>query len=288
MKRLLLFGVLLLSMNAAWAKPNGLVILLTDYGADSIYVGELKGAIYSKFPEAKVDSISHSIPPYDIVAAAYMLSESCTVFPKGTVFCCIVDPGVGTARKGIAVETKAGQFFVGPDNGILSLVAERDGLQSIHEASNTALWRDGVTSTTFHGRDIFGPVAGALAKGTPIEEVGAAMKEVVRLDIPSSRIENGRAMGTVIRADVYGNLVTNIRRTDLDALGIKRGDLLQVTVADKTYTAPLVNTYADVPEGERLTVIQSIGMVECAINKGSLADTLGAGLHAGVSIGRKP
>lgn len=171
MKRILPALLLILLTSWAGAKPNGMVILLTDYGADSIYVGVLKGAIYSRFPQAKVDSISHSVAPFDVVAGAYMLAEACKEFPAGTVFCCIVDPGVGTARKGIALETNTGQVFVGPDNGLMGLVAERDGVKQVRETSNKALWRAGVTSTTFHGRDIFGPVAAALASGVPIEEL---------------------------------------------------------------------------------------------------------------------
>ncbi len=272
----------------AAAAPNGMVMLLTDYGADSIYVGALKGAIYTKFPEAKVDSISHSIPPFDIVEGAHMLLESSKEFPKGTVFCCIVDPGVGTPRKGIVLETAAGQYFVGPDNGLMSLVAERDGVKQIRETVNKALWRSGVTSSTFHGRDIFGPVAAAVANGTPLDVVGPEVQELTKLDAARSRVENESAQGSIIRADGYGNLVTNITAKDLDALGIKKGDKLLVSMGDKQFTAPLVSTYGDVPKGEKLVCLQSSGMVECAINLGSLAETLGVGLHAAVTVRRQP
>lgn len=114
------------------------------------------------------------------------------------------------------------------------------------------------------------------------------MKELTKLDIPSSRVENGKAHGTVIRADVYGNLVTNITSAQLDVLGVRRGDTLRIILGDKPFAAPLVSAYADVPEGEKLVVIQSSGLVECAINKGNLAESLGAGLHAPVSIERRP
>ncbi len=288
MKRLKLFLVLVSTAVSAAAAPNGMVMLLTDYGADSIYVGVLKGAIYTKFPSAKVDSISHSIPPYDIVEGAYLLLESCKEFPKGTVFCCIVDPGVGTPRKGIALETAAGQYFVGPDNGLLSLVAERDGVKQIRETVNKELWRSGVTSSTFHGRDIFGPVAAAVASGTPLDVIGPEVQELTKLDVVRSRVENGLASGRVIRADVYGNLVTNITASDLESLGIKRGDGVEVTMGGTKFTAPFVSTYGDVPKGEKLVCLQSSGMVECAINLGSLAETLGAGLHASVTVRRQP
>lgn len=288
MKHFVLFCAIMGAALSAAAAPNGMVMLLTDYGADSIYVGVLKGAIYTKFPNAKVDSISHSIPPFDIVEGAYMLLESSKEFPKGTVFCCIVDPGVGTPRKGIVLETAAGQYFVGPDNGLMSLVAERDGVKQIRETVNTALWRSGVTSSTFHGRDIFGPVAAAVASGTPLDVIGPEVQELTKLDIARSRVENGLANGTVIRADVYGNLVTNITAGDLETLGIKKGDTLLVSVGDKQFTAPFVSTYGDVPKGEKLVCLQSSGKVECAINLGSLAETLGTGLHAAVTVRRQP
>jgi hypothetical protein len=269
-------------------RPSGHVILLTDYGSDSVYVGILKGAIYTKFPEAKVDEITNGIPPFDIVTGAYLLAEAAGEYPKGTVFCCIVDPGVGTERKPVAVETDSGYFFVGPDNGILTLVAEKFGVKSVRECSNTALWRGGVTSTVFHGRDIFGPVAAALAKGIPLVDVGQKLEAITKLELERSRIDGDTARGTVMRADSYGNLVTTITAADFEKLGIKDGDKLEVTIGDAVYVAPVAKTYALVPEGERLVVVQSSGFVECAINKGSLADTIHQGAKASVAVKKAP
>jgi len=287
-KRIGIAAAAILLAAGGGAQPNGMVILLTDYGADSIYIGVLKGAIYTKFPEAKVDSITNSIPAFDIVAGAYILAEACREFPAGTTFCCIVDPGVGTSRKCIVLETKTGQRFVAPDNGLLSLVAKRDGVIRLREASNRALWRAGIKSSTFHGRDIFGPVAAALARGVPIEEVGPELPEMVQLTISGSRIENGVAYGSVVRVDSYGNLITSITAGDLDALGAKPGDPMKITVGETAFTAPYVSAYADVAEGEKLLLIQSMGLVECAVNKGNLADSLGAVLHADVTIRKNP
>lgn len=288
MKRIGMAAAAVLLAAGAGAQPNGMVILLTDYGADSIYIGILKGAIYAKFPEAKVDSITNSIPSFDIVAGAYILAEACREFPAGTTFCGIVDPGVGTSRRCIVLETKTGQRFVGPDNGLLSLVAQRDGVVHLREASNPALWRAGIKSSTFHGRDIFGPVAASLARGVPIEEAGPELPEMVQLAITASRVENGMAYGSVVRADSYGNLITSITASDLDTLGAKLGDPMQITVGGAVFSAPYVSTYADVAEGEKLLLIQSMGLVECAVNKGNLAERLGAGLHADVTLRKKP
>lgn len=283
-RRTILLALALLTTVTAVAEPNGIVSLLTDYGIDSVYVGIIKGAIYNKYPSAKVDSITNGVPPFDIRAGAYLLAEGCQSWPKGTVFCCIVDPGVGTARKPVAVETKNGFYFVAPDNGILTLVADQYGIKEARECTNESLWRGGDLSTTFHGRDIFGPVAAALAGGTPLAEVGDKLDVIVRLDLPKSRREDGAVSGIVIRADDYGNLVTNIRRDDLEALGIRKGDRLDIAVGDQRYTAPFASTYGDVPQGERLVVVQSSGFIELAINMDSLAKALGVGLHAPVTL----
>lgn len=283
--------VLAIALLLAWchaAGAGGMVMLLTDYGADSIYVGVLKGAIYKKCPEAKVDSLTHSVPPFDIAAGACLLAEACREFPADTIFCCVVDPGVGTERKAIVLETERGQRFVAPDNGLLTMVAERDGVRQIREASNRDLWRAGVQSSTFHGRDLFGPVAGALACGASLDEAGPPLTEMVRLDLPAARIEDGVVRGRVIRVDIYGNIISNIRMDDLEALGVRRGDRLEVEIGKARFEAPLVNTYADVPQGEKLALVQSLGLIEFAVNLGNLAETLDEGLHAPVAVRKTP
>ena len=266
--------------------PNGLVILLTDYGADSIYVGTLKGAIYAKFPHARIDSITNSVPSFDIVAGAYVLAEACPAFPRGTTFCCVVDPGVGTERKPIALETQNGYRFVGPDNGLLSLAAQRFGIAELRELANKSLWREGGVSNTFQGRDIFGPVAAALAGGTPLADAGPELKTMTQLEVEESRVEGETLVGIIVRADSYGNLVTNIRGENAAAIGLKKGDVVGVTLGKAQFIAPLQSTYADVPEGQKVVVVQSSGYLECAINKGDLASGIGEGLHARVAMSR--
>lgn len=267
---------------------NGLVVMLTDYGADSIYVGAIKGAMYTKNPAVRIDAISNSVPPFDVLAGAYMLAEVCGEFPAGTTFCCVVDPGVGTPRKCIVLETNAGQRFVAPDNGLLSIAAERFGVKQIREAANTAFWRAGAMSSTFHGRDVFGPVAAMLAGGEPLENAGPELKDLMRLEAAQARVGGGAAKGVVIREDTYGNLITNITAKDLEQLSIKPGETVQITIGKTCFDAPWKTTYADVPEGQKLVLIQSIGLLECAVNKGSLAKTTGEGLHAPVVLRKKP
>lgn len=278
-----LLVVLSVSCGAA-AAPNGLIVLLTDYGADSIYVGELKGAIYTKFPAARIDAISNSVPPFDILCGAYMLAEACKEFPAGTTFCCVVDPGVGTARRCIVLQTKSGHLFVGPDNGLLSLSAEELGVATIRTAANTDLWRTGVVSRTFHGRDIFGPVAAAVAQGVSLAEIGPEIKDLVTAPVRRVRVEGDTVYGAVIRSDTYGNLVTNLSPKHLAGLGLNLHDTIEVAIGTKRFTAPWESTYSDVPEGRKVILVQSMGRVECAINMGNLAEELGEGLHAQVTF----
>lgn len=283
-QRALCVLALFLALPCWAAAPNGLVVLLTDFGADSVYVGALKGAMYTKFPEARIDAISNSVPPFDVVAGAHMLAEAANEFPPGTTFCCVVDPGVGTNRKRIVVETKTGHCFVGPDNGLLSLVAQRYGLAELREIANRKLFREGEVSQTFHGRDVFGPVAAALARGVALAEVGPELKNLVRLDAPEARVEDGTIHGTVTRSDVYGNLITNVTREDLEAVGVGLNDVAQVSVGAAEFAAPLKSAYGDVPEGVKLLIVQSTGLVECAVNMGSLTEAIKEGPGAAVDI----
>ena len=271
---------------AAGATPNGLVVMLTDYGTDSIYVGILKGAMYSKNPQARIDAITNGIPSYDIAAGAYTVLEACENYPAGTTFCCVVDPGVGSERKAIVLETKNGFVFVGPDNGLLAPVAEKFGIADLREATNTAYWREGVVSSTFHGRDIFGPVSASLANGVPVEKVGPKLERMVPLSLPDVRVEDGAAYGTILRADPYGNLISNLRPAHLESLGLKKGDSVDVTIGGEHFVAPWLGTYSDAAEGGRLVLVQSMGVIEFAINQGSLSDAIGQGLHADVRVAK--
>jgi hypothetical protein len=280
----LLLLMLIAGLCRADVTANSLVVLFTDYGADSIYVGALKGVIYAKFPQARIDTLTNSVPPFDVATGAYLLAEASKEFPKGTVFCCVVDPGVGLDRKRIVLETNTGHRFVGPDNGLFTLVARRFGIAELREITNEKLWREGQVSQTFQGRDIFGPVAAALANGVPLAETGPELKDLVRLPLEESRVERDTIRGTVVRSDWYGNLITNVTAEDLEKAGLQKNDMLDVTIGKARFTAPLKSTYGDVAEGRKVLVVQSSGYVECAINLRSLADDIHEGAHAPVTL----
>ena len=178
---------------------------------------------------------------------------------------------MGTERRVLAMQSGAGHFFVAPDNGLLSVVAERDGVVAVHEGVNRALWRDRTTSTTFHGRDIFGPIAANVANGVPVEKVGPSVTDMVELDLPRSEVKDDTVSGVVVRVDPYGNMITNISRDNLTEAGIELGDALSITIGKASFKAPLKLQYGDVAEGERLAMIQSAGLLECAVNMKSLA-----------------
>ncbi|HEO71054.1 MAG TPA: hypothetical protein ENN80_07305 [Candidatus Hydrogenedentes bacterium] len=288
MKRFALVVCVVVAVTAyAEVTPNGLVILLTDYGADSFYVGSLKGAIYKKFPEARIDAITNSVPKFDIATGAHMLMEAAQEFPVGTVFCCVVDPGVGSERKCIAIETDMGHLLVGPDNGLLSLVAEAYGLREIRQCTNQDLWREGKLTHTFHGRDIFGPVAACLAKGVPLADVGERLESLTKVDLGKSTIEGNTVRGVVTRIDGYGNVITNITYEDLLKLRCDDGDVVNVAIGQASFEAPLVRRYSSVDEGARLGLIQSLGYLEFAINMGSLAEAVDASVGAPVIVTTK-
>ena len=173
---------------------------------------------------------------------------------------------------------------MGPDNGLLSLVAKRFGVTAVRELQNSKYFGPNAVSSTFQGRDIFGPVTAAIAGGASLDDLGPVLDKLVDLDFPEAHVEGGAVLGTVIRADGYGNLVTNIPAELMGQAGINKGDQVAITLGKSQYTAPYKNTYGEVPVGARLLCSQSIGMVEAAINQGDLAATLNEGLHAPVTL----
>lgn len=257
-------------------RPNGLVVLLTDYGTEDFYVGALKGAIYRAFPGARIDSITHEVPAFDIREGAYLLVHAAAEFPPGTTFVAIVDPGVGTSRRPIAAETQNGLLFVAPDNGLLTLVFRRFGVKRVHEIRNPLVLRRGVRSSTFHGRDLFGPAAGHLASGFPLHRVGPRLQDWVTLKVEEAVREGSQVRGEVQHVDHYGNLLTNIPRSLVEQLGWKPGDWVTVTIGQETRSIPLVRTYGEVPEGALLLTLNSLDVVEVAVNLGRADRVTGA------------
>ena len=202
-----------------------LITLLTDFGTQDYFVGAVKGVILSRNPAARIVDITHEIPPHDVEAAAFTLLAVHTSFPEGTVHVAVVDPGVGSSRKALLVRSGA-QFFVGPDNGIFSYVAGEDA--EIFELTNADYFRTDV-SHTFHGRDVFAPVAAALSNGVPPEKLGQRTSDWVRLPpLAPTVLRDGKLEGRIIHIDRFGNCVTNITRNELNEKDIEAGTALMV------------------------------------------------------------
>lgn len=260
------------------------VALLTDFGHQDHYVGAVKGAVLVACPRAVVVDVGHEVPPHDVLSGAFALASCYRSFPAGTVFMAIVDPGVGSQRRPLAL--RSGKYlFVGPDNGIFTLVLGDGARARVHEITNQKLWGP-ERSRTFHARDIFAPVAGRLAAGTRLDRVGPVVRDPVLLPIPPVReVSADEWIATVLHVDRFGNLTTTLGEPQLaDLLGGALGDPNGFVVVVEGVVMPLVRTYADVAEGEPCAVIGSTGRLEVAIHKGNASRLLGAGRGAPVTV----
>lgn len=251
-----------------------LITLLTDFGSQDYFAGAMKGVILSIHPGASIVDITHEIPPQDIRAAAFNLLAVYKDFPTGTIHVAVVDPGVGSARRGIIIEC-AGQFFVGPDNGLFSWICDREKkFRAIH-LSNQEFFRHPV-SDTFHGRDIFAPVAAALSNGVALEEFGPVIDNLSRLEsLEPERGEGGVTEAMIIHIDRFGNCVTNLTRDDLAGDEIAAGAKLIIKGRE---VSAIRSCYADsggIP-GELCGVLGSAGFLEIAARDSSAARILGA------------
>lgn len=262
------------------------IALLTDFGTTDHYVGAMKGAILAVAPDAQLVDILHDVAPQDVEGGAYELASAYAAFPAGTVFVAVVDPGVGSSRRGLAVGAGVHRF-VAPDNGILTGIFEDHPEARVHALAVRRFWRDTVSST-FHGRDVFGPVAGHLAMGTPLEEVGPAITDPHRL--PRAAV---RAVGpdeweaTAVHVDRFGNAITNVTARVLDEIRAgPGGERCDVVVRAGAVVAPLVETYSDVAIGEACALLGSSGRLEIAVNGGSAAALAGIGRGATLRVRR--
>lgn len=250
------------------ARPT--VVLLTDFGMKDDAVALLRGAVLSVARQAQVVDLTHEVPPYDIEEGARLLEEAPGLFPPGTVFVAVVDPGVGTARRPIAIELANGSFLVGPDNGVLSLAAARYGVREAWTIDDRRFMRETV-SRTFHGRDVFAPAAAHLAAGRPPkEEIGrdVAPGSLVRLTPRAATLTAAGLESVVLTIDEpYGNIWTNIGPADLGKLG-ERVEIVKFRLAAAEVLAPLVTTFGDVPKGAPLAYWNSRGKLALAINQG--------------------
>jgi len=257
---------------------RNVITLTTDFGLQDYYVSAMKAVILDIAPDVRMIDISHDIPSQDIMAGSWILKNSAMLFPEGTVHTVVVDPGVGTDRNAVAVKIED-QYFVGPDNGIFSLLTQEHDYSAVR-LNNERYWRD-ETSKTFHGRDIFAPVAAHLSDGVPMKEVGEPLDELVtyRWTVPIS--DKDGLEGMVIHIDKFGNLVTNISSTQInDVIGDKS---VKIYVGN-TILDEIVTTFGSVPEGEPMAFIGSSGMLEVGINKGNAKEMLSVQKGAQISL----
>ncbi len=249
------------------------ITLITDFGEADHYVACIKGVILQRAPQVSIVDVTHLIQPHDVVHGAFVLRQVFEYFAPGTIHICVVDPGVGTNRRLLAARY-ADQLLLVPDNGLLTFVHRDFALQDLRSIENPHLYQADV-SNTFHGRDVLAPIAGHLAQGVPLEQVGPEVRDLELLNVDRPKqLSHGALEGQVLFIDHFGNVISNISQSDLGAVGhtLNRMDV---------HVGPLRigqvhTTYADVNPGEIVAVIGSTGMLEIAVNQGNAAAHLRA------------
>jgi S-adenosyl-L-methionine hydrolase (adenosine-forming) len=261
------------------ARP--IITLTTDYGTNDHLVGTLKGVILKINPDANIVDISHNVAPYDLLDGALAIGSAYSYFPARTIHVVVVDPGVGTDRRPLLVSGET-QYFVAPDNGVLSLVYEREESLLVRHANVEHYYLQPV-SKTFHGRDIFAPIAAWLSKGSQAASMGDEITDHKKFAMPKPKGADGGLKGVVLRVDSFGNLITNFRPEDLPASALENGTV-QFQIGSQTVTR-LVDTFAKGNPGEPFAYIGSNGFVEFGVNRGNACKALGAGRGVPVTLG---
>jgi S-adenosylmethionine hydrolase len=253
--------------------PPSLITLLTDFGPDSHYVAQMKGVLLGLNPGLRIVDLSHAVAPQQIRQAAFLLQQSVAAFPADTCHVVVVDPGVGTDRR-ILLARIQGQYFVSPDNGVLSDVMQDGSVEWVRSITASQYWRPSLAAT-FHGRDIMAPVAAHLSLGVPPAAFGPRVDDPHVLTEPTVVVRSGQLCGTVVHVDAFGNLITDLRQSLLESISSE--SVLQVYVdrAAQPVSVRRVRTYADQPAGSLVVLIGSGGYVEIAQVNGNAAATLG-------------
>ncbi|HEY8715323.1 MAG TPA: SAM-dependent chlorinase/fluorinase [Candidatus Acidoferrum sp.] len=251
------------------------IVFMTDFGTANDAVAICRAVIFSIAPpNLRLTDITHQVTPFSIEEGSRFLAAVTPYYPAGTVFLVVVDPGVGTSRKAVVVKTKKGQYFVLPDNGVITPVVDRDGLDSAHEITNPKWMIQAAVSSTFHGRDIFSPAAAHLAAGWDFTQAGPEVPKLVALTTKTSKTTEKGIEGDIIGLDdPFGSLITNIPGEEFKKLGYTLGEKLTVFIDKKPVTLPYVKTFHDVAIGELLLYIDSRGRVGIADNEGNYAKT---------------
>ncbi len=252
------------------ARPT--IVFMTDFGTANDAVAICKAVMFEIAPDARITDITHQVTPFSIEEGARFLYGVTPYYPAGTVFLVVVDPGVGTSRKAVIVKSKKDQYFVLPDNGLITPVADRDGIEGAREITNTSWMIGDKISSTFHGRDVFSPAAAHLAEGEDWTEAGAVVDNLVRLQPKTATVAaNGITGEAIALDDPFGSLITDIQGADFKNLGYAYGDKVTLKIDQKSYTFPFHKTFGDVPLGQPLVYIDSRGRFGIAVNQGDFS-----------------
>ena len=258
--------------QTASSRPT--IVFMTDFGTANDAVAICKAVMYGIAPEARITDITHQVTPFSIDEGARFLVGVTPYYPAGTIFVVVIDPGVGTSRKAVVVKTKKGQYFVLPDNGLITAVVDRDGLEWAREITNTGWMIGEKVSSTFHGRDIFSPVGAHLAAGWDPALVGPEVQQLVQRTPKSATVtDKGIAGEAIALDDPFGSLITDIQEDQFQQLGYKLGDKVPVQLNKKLFPVPYMKTFMDVPVGDPLLYVDSRGRVGLAVNQGNFSLT---------------
>ncbi|MFZ0037625.1 MAG: SAM-dependent chlorinase/fluorinase [Candidatus Acidiferrales bacterium] len=266
------------------------IVFMTDFGTANDAVAICKAVMLQIVPDVRIMDITHQVTPFSIEDGARFLAAVTPYYPANTVFVVVVDPGVGTSRKAIITKSKKGQYFDLPDNGLITPVADRDGLEAAREITNRSWMIGAGISSTFHGRDIFSPSGAHLAAGEDWTLVGPEVdvKSLVRLNVAVSTMDAKGITGQVVALDdPFGNLLTDITSDDFKQMGYKIGDKVAVKIDGKPYTVPYAKTFMDVPAGQMLLYVTSRDRVGFALNERDFSKTYKITPPAAVYIPRK-
>jgi S-adenosylmethionine hydrolase len=245
------------------------ISLLSDFGLKDSYVAEMKAVILSICPETRIIDISHEIEKFNVRMGAFVLASAAPYFPKGSIHVAVVDPGVGTKRRPILVETDHA-IYVGPDNGLLMLSAKRQGINHVYRITNKQFMLL-KASRTFHGRDIFAPTAAHLAKGQATSESGPEINDYIVPKFAKPSLGKNMLSGEILHIDNFGNVVTNVSMSELGKIGIKKGDMLHVKLEEDILKLKLCRAYGEVKPTQPLSIIGSHNFLEISINQDNAA-----------------
>jgi len=259
-----------------------IITLTTDFGTNDHFIGTMKGVILAIEPEAQIIDICHSVQAFDVLDGALTISQAYSYFPSGTVHMVVVDPGVGTARRPLVV-TSERHHFVAPDNGVLSLIYQREQRLSVRHVTGEHYFLQPV-SNTFHARDVFSPVAAYLAKGVDPMKFGEEVTDFVRFSAPKPKPVNENTLrGVVLKVDRFGNLITNITPQDAPMLFVEEPGAFKIVVGPREIRE-IKDAYAEGAPGEVFGILGSMGYLEIAANRGAAAQLLGVGKGTDVNI----